>query len=104
MVLIGICKYSGGGMQLTKNPNSTDGLLDISYIKDLTLLTILNNIQSLFNGKITNHKLINTYKASTLKINVLDNNKSYIQADGELIGSGDFLVSILPKAINFIIP
>jgi len=104
MLLIGICNYAGGGMQLTKNSNSTDGLFDISYIKDLTLLTVLNNIRGLFNGKITNHKLINTYKTSTLKINVIDNNKSYIQADGELIGSGDFLVTILPKAINFIIP
>jgi len=104
MVLIGICKYAGGGMQLTENPNSTDGLFDISYIKNLTLLTVLNNIRGLFNGKITSHKLINTYKTSALKITVIDNNKSYIQADGELIGSGGFTVSILPKAINFIIP
>ncbi|WP_456461429.1 diacylglycerol/lipid kinase family protein [Lutibacter sp.] len=104
MLLIGICNYAGGGMQLTKKPNSTDGLFDITYIKNLTLLTVLNNIRGLFNGKITSHKLINTYKTSTIKINVVDSNKSYIQADGELIGSGDFIVSILPKAINFIIP
>lgn len=104
MVLIGICNYAGGGMQLTKNPNSTDGLLDISYIKNLTLVTVLKNIRGLFNGKITNHKLINTYKTSVLKINVIDTNKSYIQADGELIGLGNFTVSILPRTINFIIP
>ncbi|WP_456376262.1 diacylglycerol/lipid kinase family protein [Lutibacter sp.] len=104
MLLIGLCKYSGGGMQLTKNSNSTDGLFDISYIQKINLVTILSNIKGLFNGRITNHKLVNTYKTSSIKIKVLDTEKTYIQADGELIGSGNFSVELLPKAINFIIP
>ena len=57
MLLIGLCKYSDGRMQLTKDSNPIDGLFDISYIKNITLLTILGNIKSLFNCKITNHKL-----------------------------------------------
>ncbi|NQV77231.1 MAG: diacylglycerol kinase family lipid kinase [Lutibacter sp.] len=104
MLLIGLCKYSGGGMQLTKNTNPVDGLFDISYIQKITLFTILGNIKGLFNGNITNHKLVNTYKTTELQIKVLDTTKAYIQADGELIGSGDFSVKILPKAINFIVP
>ena len=104
MLLIGLCKYSSGGMQLTKNTNPVDGLFDISYIQKITLLTILGNIKGLFNGNITNHKLVNTYKTTELQIKVLDTTKAYIQADGELIGSGDFSVKILPKAINFIVP
>lgn len=103
MLLIGLCKYSGGGMQLTKDSNPTDGLFDISYIKKITLLTILGNIRGLFNGNITNHKLVNTYKTTTLNVKVLDTRKTYIQADGELIGSGNFSVSIMPGALNFII-
>jgi YegS/Rv2252/BmrU family lipid kinase len=103
MLLIGLCKYSGGGMQLTKNSNPIDGLFDISYIKKISLLTILGNIKGLFNGKITNHELVKTYKTSLLKIKVLDTQKTYIQADGELIGNGDFKVKLLPKALNFIV-
>ena len=104
MLLIGLCKYSGGGMQLTKSTNPSDGLFDISYIQKITLFTILGNIKGLFNGNITNHKLVNTYKTSSIRITVLDTQKTYIQADGELIGLGDFTVELLPKAINFIIP
>jgi YegS/Rv2252/BmrU family lipid kinase len=103
MLLIGLCKFSGGGMQLTKNANPTDGLFDISFIKSITLINILGNIPGLFNGKITNHKLVTNYKTSSLKINVLDTEKTYIQADGELIGSGNFKVSILLKALTFIV-
>ncbi len=104
MLLIGLCEFSGGGMKLTKNVHPTDGLFDISYIKKITLFTILGNIPGLFNGNITSHKLVKNYKTSELNIKVLDTEKTYIQADGELIGSGDFSISLLPKAIQFIIP
>lgn len=104
MLLIGICKYSGGGMQLTQNANATDGLFDISHVNKISLFTILANIDGLFNGKITNHKLVKNYKASKLKINVLNTQKAYIQADGELVGTGSFEAEILPEALHFIVP
>ena len=103
MLLIGVCKFSGGGMQLTANVNTTDGLFDILYIQKINVFTILINVFKLFNGKITNHKLVHTEKTNSLEINDLSKNKSYIQADGELIGTGSFSVSLVPKSINFII-
>ena len=103
MLLIGICNYSGGGMQLTKNPDPKDGLFDISIIHKVHLFNILGNLPGLFNGNITNHKLINNYKTSHINVKVLDTQLTYIQADGELIGTGDFAIEILLKAINFII-
>ncbi|MDP3313881.1 diacylglycerol kinase family protein [Lutibacter sp.] len=104
LFLIGLCKFSGGGMQLTKNANPTDSLFDITHVSKITLFTILSNLRGLFNGNLTNHKSVNNYKTSQLKIKVLDNQLTYIQADGELIGSGNFKVKLLPKAINFIVP
>ncbi|MFK5957508.1 MAG: diacylglycerol kinase family lipid kinase [Lutibacter sp.] len=103
LLLIGLCNYSGGGMQLTKNVNPADGLFDISYIQKISLFTILTNILGLFNGTITNHKLVSTEKTTCLYIKVLSNEKTYIQADGELIGFGNFKVELLPKALNFIV-
>ena len=104
MLLIGICKYSGGGMQLTQNAHPTDGLFDVSHVYKVHLFNILGNLKGLFNGNITNHKLINNYKTSNLNIKVLDTQKAYIQADGELLGYGNFSVSLIPKALNFIVP
>jgi len=103
LLLVGLCKYSGGGMQLTKNVDSADGLFDISYIQKISLFTILTNVFGLFNGNITNHKLVRTEKTSYLDIKILSNEKTYIQADGELVGMGDFTVQLLPKALNFIV-
>lgn len=104
LLFIGICKFCGGGMQLTKNPNTTDGLFDISFVKNITFFQIIANIPGIFNGKITDKKIVENYKTNQLKIKVLDNQETYIQADGELIGSGDFNVTLLPKALNFIVP
>jgi len=104
LLFIGICNYCGGGMQLTKNANPADGLFDISFVKNITLFQLLVNIPKFFNGKITNHKIVENYKTSELNIKVLDGQETYIQADGELIGTGDFSVSLIPNALTFIVP
>lgn len=104
LLFIGICEYCAGGMQLTKNPNPTDGLFDISFVKNITLFQIIANIPGLFNGKIVENKIVENYKSNQLEIKVLDKQDTYIQADGELIGSGNFIVKLLPKALSFIVP
>jgi diacylglycerol kinase family enzyme len=101
MVLVGICKYSGGGMQLTKTPNPFDGILDISIVKNIGKWDVIKNINKLFNGKITSHEKVDTYKSTSITINILDSNKPFIQADGELIGKGNIDISIIPNAFSF---
>ncbi len=104
MTLIGLCKYSGGGMQLTHNSNPNDGLFDITIIKDLSLRVVLLNILKLFNGKIINHSKVDTFKTNEISISILDNSLIYIQADGELLDTGNFKITLLPKAIQVVIP
>lgn len=101
MVLIGLCKYSGGGMQLTENPNPFDGLLDITIAQDLSKFEIIKNLPKLFNGNITNHKKVRTFKTESVTIQINQQNTPFIQADGELIGTGPIEVSIIKKAISF---
>ena len=103
MALFGICKYSGGGMQLTNYKNASDGLFDITVAKNLTLLDLLLNLGKLYSGKIVNHKKVTTYTSKKLKITPLSSDKPFIQADGELIGKGTIEVSLLEKAILFIV-
>jgi len=101
MILIGICSYSGGGMQLTKTPNYSDGIFDISVAKNLSKLDIIKNIANLYNGKIVNYKKVETRKSDVIQIEIKNNDFPYIQADGELLGKGDISVTILPKAFSF---
>ncbi|PQJ68742.1 diacylglycerol/lipid kinase family protein [Polaribacter butkevichii] len=100
MTIIGICKFSGGGMQFTENVNSSDGLFDITIAKDLTILDLFFNLKKLYSGKIVHHKKVETHKTKTIKV-IPQSSKPFIQADGELIGTGTISVDIVEKAINF---
>ncbi len=101
MVLVGLCNYSGGGMQLTKNANPFDGLFDISIAKDIGKFDIIQNLTKLFNGKIVNHKKVETLKSNEITITIDEDDLPFIQADGELIGKGNIKVSVIPKAFSF---
>lgn len=102
MVISGICKFSGGGMQLTRNVNTNDGLLDITIAKNLTFLDLIFNIKRLYSGSILNHKKIETYKTKEIKI-IPSNSNTYIQADGELLATGTATFGIIKKALHFVI-
>jgi len=99
MILFGICKYSGGGLRITKDPNPKDGLLDITIVKNISFLDLLFNIPKLYNGDIIHHRKVSNYKTRELKI--LDNYNSTIEADGEIIGNGSLNVTIIRKALQF---
>lgn len=101
MIVFGICKYSGGGLRVTKNPSPTDGLLDITIVKNISLLDLLFNIPKLYSGTIVHHKKIDNYKVKEIKI--VDKYNSIIEADGEIIGTGSLHVNIYHNAIHFFI-
>lgn len=104
MILFGICQYSGGGMQMIKEPNPSDGLLNITVAKNFSFLDLIVNLPKLYNGKIVDHKKVENYKVKSLEIQELSSKKSFIEADGELIGTGSLKASIIPKAIQVIVP
>lgn len=105
MTLFGICKYSAGGMQLTDYKGSNNGLFDITIAKNLSFWDLLFSIKKLYNGKILQHKKVETHLANSLLITPKNNDElPYIQADGELIGRGQVKVSILKSAIQIVIP
>lgn len=104
MVLFGICQYSGGGMQMTKEVNPQDGLFDITIAKNFSFFDLVFNLPKLYNGKIVHHKKVENYKAASLEIIETKEQNSFIEADGELLGQSSLKVSLLQKAIQVIIP
>ncbi len=102
MTIIGLCKYSGGGLQFTKDVNPSDGLFDITIAKNLNFLDLLLNLPKLYSGNIVHHKKVETYKTKQITIEPTQA-KPYIQADGELLGTGNLAIHIVEKAIHFVV-
>lgn len=101
MVLVGLCQYSGGGMQLTKTPNPFDGYFDVSIAKDFSKFDVIKNLGTLFNGSIVHHDKVVSLKTKSLEIIIDEKDSPYIQSDGELIGTGSINLSIIPNAFSF---
>jgi len=102
MISIGLCKYSGGGMQLTDFKKHKNGVFDITLIKNITLIKVLLHLKKLYNGKIIHLKEVETHQSKSLTI--LSNKSAYIQADGELLGKGNVEINIIQNAIQYVVP
>lgn len=95
---IGICKYAGGGMQLTPHAIFDDGKLAVTIVKKINRFKIIRNYFKLFSGKYIENKEIKTFQAE--KIKVESKPKIFAQADGELLSKGNYEISMLPQSIQ----
>lgn len=101
MISLGIGKYSGGGMQLTDYKNHKENYFDLTIIKSIRFIKIISNIHKMYNGRIND--ISETYCCHAKAFETLNNKHYYIQADGELIGTGNIKIQLIPKAVEFII-
>lgn len=101
LLSIGLCKYSGSGMQLTYYDQHKSGYFDITYISKIKVRTVLRHILKLYLGGI--NKLKESQCSRENHIDIEKNKSSFIQADGEFIGSGNLSIRLIPNAIRFII-
>lgn len=104
MLNIGLCQYSGGGMQLTEYKNHKNGYFDVTLMRNIKLLKVLLQIKYLFNGNLKHFKEVQTFQQKQIEVKINDKQKPFIQADGEIIGSGDVVFKLHSAAIQFVIP
>ncbi len=102
MLIAGIGRYSGGGMQLTHDPVSDDGKFDISLVPAISKPEIIKFLPKLFNGKAGSDRRVKSSKSISLNVDIMDQ-APFIQADGELIGRGSFRARIIPSALSFFV-
>ena len=100
MVVLGIGKYSGGGMRLTDHENRETGYFDATIVPDIGLFTVLRHLPKLYNGQIRQIKKVSCLRFQQLDI--VQNSGAWIQADGELLGQGTAKFHMVPRAIGFL--
>lgn len=103
MTIFGICKFSGGGMMLTDCKSTNNGLFDVTIAKNFTFFNVLFNTLGLYSGKILTHKKVTTLTSKSITVIPPKGKKTYVQADGEVLGTGKVTATIVEKAINFVV-
>ena len=98
---VGICKYTGGGMQLIKDPKGNDGLLNITLAQEFSKFDIIRNFFNLFNGSIFKEQKVLTLVDSSIKIRA-KNGSLMCQGDGEIFGAGEIEYSVIKKGLRYL--
>jgi len=101
MLIAGLGKYAGGGMMFSKDALINDGFFDLTIGKDLSKTEIIFMVHKLFNGTFNDHEKVDTIKCKNIKVKAKNKNIVKAEADGELIGIGDFEISLLENALKF---
>ncbi len=95
--------YSGGGLKQTPNALPYDGLLDVMMARKPTFVDIIGALVALFRGKLLEHPAIVSFQTRELLVQC--DKKALMEADGIIVnGSSPFKISIIPGAIQMIIP
>ena len=105
LILGGIGKYAGGGMKLCPGAEPDGNGLWLSIAKDFTKLEVFRHILKLYDGSYIHLPKAAVYKAvQEISIEVIQSpDEVYMEADGDMLGTGPFHISYLPKALKVVV-
>ncbi|PID94471.1 MAG: hypothetical protein CSA89_01585 [Bacteroidales bacterium] len=95
--------YSGGGIKQNPQAIPNDGIFDMMFAERPSIKDILSVLPNIFNGKITENKVIKSFKATNISIRA---NKGLLaETDGINIDNAHSSdIVIIPQAIQMIVP
>ena len=97
-------RYYGGGFKASPYSVLEDGLLDFVRIDSVSLFKFFSLVGKFRAGKhIDEMKDLVLYEKGTV-LEIISENEVDINVDGEIIPMKDPVISLVPKAINIIIP
>ncbi|MFN7115430.1 MAG: diacylglycerol/lipid kinase family protein [Saprospiraceae bacterium] len=100
----GIGRYSGGGMRLVPHADPTDGQLALTVARRVSKLGVLLNTYRFYNGTLGEHPQIDLYQTNAIRVEPLEEQPLWVEADGEFLGDTPADFSLLPQALKIIVP
>ncbi len=97
---VGICRYSGGGMQLVPHAVPNDGLLAVTYAPDLPKWEVLLQTRRFYQGTLLEHPRVHGFQTTALRVEHTGAAPIGLEADGEFLGKTPAEFSILKNALQ----
>ncbi len=95
-------KAYGGGMYIAPDADLQDGLLDLVTISDGPKLRFIRYLPKVFSGEHVDLETVEVRRAETVSISA--DRDLAVYADGEEVASLPATVTILPAALNVLVP
>jgi len=101
---IGICRYSGGGMQFVPHAIPDDGLLALTLAGPLTKWNVIMNSWRFYNGTIPKHSQVDIFQTKEIKIETVGEVATDVEVDGEYLGTTPVKCTILEGVLTILRP
>ncbi len=101
---IAVCngRFAGGSMNFAPTARLGDGLFDVTVLSHAPLLRSIPETPKLYDGSIVDSVLSDCYQGRTVKVEPLDERKSYVDIDGEAPGVAPAEFELIPHAIRLL--
>lgn len=96
---VGVCRYSGGGMQIVPQAIPDDGLLALTFARRMPKWEIILQTKHFYDGSLLRHPKLTGTQVQQLRVTPLPNTTTLIEADGEFLGEAPAHFSVRPKAL-----
>ncbi len=100
-VAVGNGSFHGGGMHVCPRARFDDGVLEVTVIDDLSVLTLIKDVRYLYNGNIYEHPKVRHFRARSIKATSPETTR--IEVDGEPVGTLPLEITILPRALPVLV-
>ena len=97
---IGLCRYSGGGMQLVPQAIPDDGLFALSFAREISKLEVMLQTPRFYNGSLLKHPKVTGTQARSIEVSHVGDTPTLLEADGEFLGETPVSFEILEKALR----
>ena len=100
----GICRYSGGGLQIVPQAVPGDGRLALTIARHLSKLEILLITPLFYTGKIGWHPAFSLHQSKVVTVEGLNNETVLVEADGEFLGEAPVQMGVVEKSLKIWVP
>jgi YegS/Rv2252/BmrU family lipid kinase len=100
---IGICKYSGGGMQFVPHAIPNDGLFALTTVESMSIPGVFAATPYLYGGRISKHRKSFLTQTDYVKVESLDDEAVMLELDGEFVGVSPIEFEVITGAFRFVV-
>ena len=101
---VGICRFSGGGMQFVPHAVPDDGLLALTFARSMPRWEVMLQTPKFYNGSLLSHPRLTGVQVRQVKITPANtSDRVWLEADGEFLGYCPAAFSLLEKVLSVVL-
>ena len=100
---IGLCRYSGGGMQFVPQAVPDDGLFALTFARQLPKWEVLVQTPRFYNGTILRHPRVEGFSVRKVAVEHVGPAPTLLETDGEFLGQTPCEFTILEKRLRVVV-